>query len=68
MNTKSPAEVGALIVSEAREVLGATVSQVGGEVRIKLPKGATAYAYDRAFWAAHKAEILAALAAESEAT
>ena len=57
MNTsKSPVEVGALIVSEAREVLGATVYQVGGEVRIKLPKGATAYAYDRAFWVARKAK------------
>jgi predicted secreted protein len=58
--------VGALIIREARECLGTTVSHVDGEVRIKLPKGATAYAYDRAFWVAHKAEILAALAAESE--
>ena len=69
MNTsKSPREVGALIIREARECLGVTLRWYKGKLQITHPDAAHVWhGYDLNYWRANKQNIAAALNAESEA-
>ena len=68
MNTTTAAEAGALIIAEAREVLGVTLRWYKGKLQITHPDPRHVWhEYDLNYWRDNKQSIIAALAAESEA-